>query len=580
MQDTGASPLGSRPSVDIGVIRGNIANGVLIVLAIISIPAVIGSLWRIQSIGWQAAMGFHVALAAIVIAAALARNRLPYLARAIFIVAAIFIIGVVGFISFGLSSGGQPMFVLTVVMATVLLGTLGGIVWAGACCVVIILMGYAFSSQWIVLNFDADAYNIAFGSWMGKLSGFLLLSSGTIATIFGLNKALLKLVSDLQSHGDRLEDEVAARTKSLTREIEDRERKEKELAASEARFRQVFEAAGIGMAVAELDGRLRDVNPMLCTMLGYSRDELLNMTIDDITSNEDLEKTRIRRQERADGKLQIQTAEKRYARKDGSIIWGLSTITTVQDDYGRPLYSIGQIQDISKTKEIDNLKSEFVSVVSHELRTPLTSIKGALGLLASNSVESGLNTEGRSVIDIALRNTDRLVELVNDILDFEKLSSGATEFHFQNVDVNELAREAVTLNKPYADTLNVAVELNCNGHTVARGDPDRLNQVMSNLLSNAAKFSPAGSSVDVSVKCDGSSCRIEVADRGIGIPYGARDQIFEPFFQVETGDQKAVKGSGLGLSICRSIIEAHSGTIGYQPREGGGSVFHFEIPMV
>ncbi len=247
------------------------------------------------------------------------------------------------------------------------------------------------------------------------------------------------------------------------------------------------------------------------------------------------------------------------------------------------------IDDVTPIRRIEKLKSEFVSVVSHELRTPLTSIRGALGLLGGG-VAGQLPDRARQMIDIAHKNAERLVLLINDILDIEKIENGQMRFNFSSVDLRELVRSAIADNGPYAEALGVTLR----GVGIDPGQPPlwvhvdetRINQVMANLLSNAAKFTPHGGQVRVNIietdDCDTGCARVEVRDQGPGVPPSFASRLFERFAQADSSPTRAKGGTGLGLAISRAIVEKMEGRIGYTPpREGtAGATFWFELERV
>lgn len=218
-------------------------------------------------------------------------------------------------------------------------------------------------------------------------------------------------------------------------------------------------------------------------------------------------------------------------------------------------------------------KSEFLAVASHELRTPLTSIKGSLSLMVEGAL-GAIPENAIGMLNIANRNTNRLIALVNDILDMEKIESGSMEFNFQTVNLSNLVKEAVETNKGYAEEFDVDFILGTIiPEATVYGDADRLVQVVSNLLSNAAKFSPSGSEVTISVSRENGIATVSIRDRGVGIAEELRDHIFEKFTQADSSDARAKGGTGLGLNISKSIIENHGGGIDLRMR-----VVHFSSP--
>lgn len=234
--------------------------------------------------------------------------------------------------------------------------------------------------------------------------------------------------------------------------------------------------------------------------------------------------------------------------------------------------------DVSALKEVDRLKSEFVTTVSHELRTPLTSIRGSLGLLAGG-VTGVLPDKAKALVKIAMENCERLVRLVNDILDSEKMLAGKIDMTIRNIDLVVPAERSVKETESFASSHGVRVTFSAEeGVPPVEGDGDRLVQVITNLISNACKFSPAGGEVEVRIRRLDGAVALSISDRGPGVPVELRSRLFERFAQLDSSDSRRRAGTGLGLNICRGIIERLGGRIGYRPREGGGSVFEFSLP--
>jgi signal transduction histidine kinase len=229
-------------------------------------------------------------------------------------------------------------------------------------------------------------------------------------------------------------------------------------------------------------------------------------------------------------------------------------------------------------KRVERLKDEFVSTVSHELRTPLTSITGSLGLLMGNAAGSLPKPMAR-LLAIAHTNSQRLVRLVNDILDIEKMEAGRIVFNFSRVEVRSLIAQAIKANRGFAEGYSVRVRLE-TARAVAdvRADPDRLLQVVTNLLSNAIKFSPANGEVVVAVEKGIDMVRITVRDHGPGIPVDFKPLIFEKFAQADAGDARQKGGTGLGLSIVKQIVDRLGGEVGFADAPGGGTFFHVQLP--
>ncbi|MBD2461652.1 PAS domain-containing protein [Oscillatoria sp. FACHB-1407] len=236
------------------------------------------------------------------------------------------------------------------------------------------------------------------------------------------------------------------------------------------------------------------------------------------------------------------------------------------------------VRDITDRKRIERLKNEFVSVVSHELRTPLTAIRGSLGLMLGG-VTGELSEEARSLLEIACRNSDRLILLINDILDIEKIESGAIDFKLEPIELVPLVEQVIEANRAYGDQLAVQFQLRETVPGVCvKADGDRLAQVLTNLLSNAAKFSPPNSTVDIAIHRYPGTIRVAVTDYGCGIPFEFHSRIFQKFAQADASDSRQKGGTGLGLSISKAIIEKLGGQIGFQTKLGVGTTFYFDLP--
>ena len=236
-------------------------------------------------------------------------------------------------------------------------------------------------------------------------------------------------------------------------------------------------------------------------------------------------------------------------------------------------------QDLSERKKIEQLKNEFVSTLSHELRTPLTSIRGSLGLLAGGAA-GAIPPTAKTLLDIASKNCDRLVRLINDMLDVEKIESGSMRFDAVVQPLLPLLEQAVAATNAYAAQFDVSFDLRADaGDTLAAVDADRLLQVLVNLLSNASKFGPAGDVVEVRLRRTAGFARVSVLDHGVGIPEAFRGRIFQKFAQADGTDSRQKGGTGLGLNISKAIIEKHHGTIDYVSVPGVQTEFFFDLPL-
>ncbi|MBU2341797.1 MAG: CHASE3 domain-containing protein [Alphaproteobacteria bacterium] len=362
-----------------------------------------------------------------------------------------------------------------------------------------------------------------------------------------------------------------------------RQRQEALARAEELNARQqaLFDGAVDGMLLLDEAGHICKLNPSIVRMFGYDEDELLTRHNTFLMAEpSDLEVSRdwLSRV----GAAGLQGAGRRHEftgrRKDGSTFDTEVAVSRVADERERRY--VAAIRDISDYKRAEAMKSEFVSTVSHELRTPLTSIGGSLGLLAGGAVGE-LNEKAARLIDIAHKNCERLVRLINDILDIEKISSGKMHFAQDEVALEELIRRTIAANAVFAAAQGVSLVAKGTARRVeVLGDADRLEQVLTNLVSNAIKHSRHDGTVEVVLKQSGSLAKIEVRDRGEGIPQEFRQRIFGKFAMADGSDNRTRGGTGLGLSIAREIAQHHGGTVSYDDRPGGGTVFWLELPAI
>lgn len=283
-----------------------------------------------------------------------------------------------------------------------------------------------------------------------------------------------------------------------------------------------------------------------------------------------------------EGKTERFNVEYRVVALDGSIRWHVAVGSGVDlDPQGCPARMLGIVQDITERKRLEGLKNEFISSVSHELRTPLTSIKGALGLVIGGATGT-LPEKAMKMLRIAYDNSERLILLINDLLDIDKVQAGKIRISQASLCIADLLENAVQANQSYADKFGVTLQWTRGeaDHLHVHGDESRLMQVLSNLLSNAAKYSPAQGSVIVGASRHAEYVRISIEDKGPGIDVVYHDRVFERFFQVDASDRRSSGGTGLGLAISKEIVLMHGGRIGFSSELGQGATFYFELPVV
>lgn len=351
-----------------------------------------------------------------------------------------------------------------------------------------------------------------------------------------------------------------------------------DLRPAEEKFRLAVEASPNGMLMMARDGRMVVVNAEIEQQFGYRREELVGRTVEMLLPK----RLRAQHIRHRNGFIAYPLVHRMGAgldlfglRKDGTefpIEVALNPINT-----GEGLI-LGVIVDIGEHKRMERLKDEFVSTVSHELRTPLTSISGSLGLLMGKWADK-LPEQVARLLTIADQNSQRLLRLINDILDIEKIESGNVVFNLRRIDVRPLLDQVIEANRAFADGHGARIRLDPASVDVeVNADPDRLAQVITNLLSNAIKFSPANAEVLVAVERNGAIARISVRDHGCGVPIEFRPRIFEKFAQADNPGPRQKGGTGLGLSIVKQIVERLGGQVGFDDAPDGGTIFYVELP--
>ncbi|WP_180982184.1 PAS domain S-box protein [Cylindrospermopsis raciborskii] len=367
---------------------------------------------------------------------------------------------------------------------------------------------------------------------------------------------------------------------SIIKDITDRKKAEENLRQSEERFRTAFENAGSGMALVSLNGYFIRVNRALCQMLGYDSRDLLTKNVTELITGEELPKDFDLAYQFLSGQITNYQVEKSCLHKSGKIIWVLLNVSLLCDVNGNPLHFIWQIQDISERHEVEQLKNEFVSVVSHEVRTPLTAIKGALEILATGILVDEPQ-EAEQMLKIAVSNSERLLRLVNNILNLEMLDSGKMRLNLELCDINIMVKQAMETVQPIAQQNSIEISYSALDvpNTKILADEETIIQVLTNLLSNSVKFSHAGTKVEIYVTMGDKEIIVAVKDYGKGIPPDKLETIFERFEQVDVSDSRQKGGTGLGLAICKNIVQKHQGKIWVESILDSGSTFYFTLPQ-
>jgi PAS domain S-box-containing protein len=360
------------------------------------------------------------------------------------------------------------------------------------------------------------------------------------------------------------------------RDITERKRMEEELKASEERYRDLFENANDGIYILDRAGRIVSFNRKAEEITGYTVEEVRGQSYTLLVSSGP-ERKKARRAFLKNMRGQPDKTELTIIRKDGrEVILELST---------RPIWQGGQIvgiqgiaRDITERKELERLKSDFISTVSHELRTPLTSIKGYVDLVLAGDV-GPLTPEQKEFLTIVSQNTTRLTELINDLLEIERLESGRIEFEFAELDLAEVLENVARSLHVNAEQKGLEFLTEIPSGLKVRGDRERLAQVFLNLLSNAIKYTPAGT-VELRAHQEDDAVVVEVRDTGIGLSESDLQKLFQKFFRSDNPYVRKVGGTGLGLSIAKAIVERHGGTITVTSQLGQGSTFTVRLPAL
>jgi PAS domain S-box-containing protein len=394
-------------------------------------------------------------------------------------------------------------------------------------------------------------------------------------------------------------------------DITEQVRAEDKLRALMRQSNSILESVGDGIFGIDLEGRVTVINPAASQMLGFKPEEVLGQNLHALIHHtradgtpyppeespigntiRDLDTVRVSNEVfwRKDGtsfpveyvaRPQIETqiephteSEIQHDLQRGAEPWSVSTETRPA---GKAVGVVVAFTDTTERQALDRMKDEFISTVSHELRTPLTSLRAALGLVTGGTL-AARPEKLQQMLDIATGNTDRLVRLVNDILELERIGSGKAELHYTMCSADDLFRRAAGLQQTDASKAQLRITFNSQGVNVW-ADPDRILQTLTNLISNAIKFSPPGTEVHLRARrIDANEAEIQVRDQGRGIPEDKLESIFERFHQVDASDSRTMGGTGLGLAICRSIVSQHGGRIWATSTVGKGSAFHFTLP--
>ncbi|MCU6434165.1 PAS domain S-box protein [Undibacterium sp. Jales W-56] len=433
----------------------------------------------------------------------------------------------------------------------------------------------------VIVNFTiGEAIYLA--DWRRISRIIVIVAMGSVIAVimaFSLLLALLKRrEADLRTTNElKQQAEIINRNQSYL--LQNLTHQQRELKEAADRFQAVFQNAADGIVMIDQHGNLEVTNPAWRRIYGYKESEVAGKSgsLFCPPNGQDMLALAANHAEFVQqGNVHLEDVR---MRKDGSLFPAELSISEYYFS-GEKKYVV-IVRDISERRQIERMKSEFISTVSHELRTPLTAIRGALGLVLGGAA-GDLPVKIQELISISHKNSESLTRLINDLLDSQKIEAGKMDFHYEVLPLDELLKTAVQANQAFAANLGVGIRL--SGAPVmdmVKVDAGRFQQVMANLLSNACKYSPRGEDVVVlAMQLSSERVRVEVIDQGSGIPVHFQQKIFQKFSQADASDSRAKGGTGLGLAISQAIMQQMYGEIGCHPSNSmAGTCFYIELPI-
>ncbi len=445
------------------------------------------------------------------------------------------------------------------------------------------MVGETHEKEWTYIHKNGDRTPIALSITALRddhqtITGFLGIGRD-ITDRKQAEENLRKLNNELEARVEKRTQELSKVNQVLQLELSARRQVEQALREALQKLNFHVENSPLGIIEWDQNFQVSRWSSSAERLFGWSAEDVIGKTPTewDFVFEEDLLLVNDTILDLANGQNRQVTLTNRNYRNDRTVICCEWYNSVLLDANGQMESILSLVMDVTDRYRIEQMKSEFVSVVSHELRTPLTAIHGSLRMLSSGLLDQQPIKQKR-LIDIASDSTDRLVRLINDILDIERIESGKIALVKQRCWIPDLLSAAVDTVQSLTDQAQVTIDVQPLDQWI-EADRDRIIQTLTNLLANAIKFSQAGQQIDLSVAQEGSWAFFRVTDRGRGIPADKIDCVFERFQQVDSSDARNHEGSGLGLAICRSIIQQHFGEIWVQSQLGEGSVFSFTLPL-
>lgn len=350
---------------------------------------------------------------------------------------------------------------------------------------------------------------------------------------------------------------------------------ERKLKLKEEKFQKIFNNAGVGIAILDLNGKLIEINTQLTSFLGYTKQELLGKKFTDVTQENHVAIDRKLFKELVDNKTATYNLEKRFLLKNGETRWGRLSASLIKDEYGKPQYVIRIIEDIQDRKRLENIQINFLSIVTHELRTPITTIKLVIQQMIKDWQKKPESDLVLRQLQLVNEEITRITSVINDIYDIRLLETGQLKLHKEYVNISQIILNAIT-----------EISLNADGHIIKFTprnswevliDKDRLKQVLLNLLNNAVKYSAPDAAISVDLQKNSTQIIVSVQNKGKPIPQGDLPFIFQQFYRV---NKEHKMGLGVGLWVCSKVIQQHGGKIWAESdNKNETTTFFFSLPL-
>ena len=591
------------PAASFDRVREDLLDKLLVSVAVVALPALIASLYRMVDIGWQNIMVVHIISYAAVAAAALLRRRLRLFPKALIVVSIGFVNGVLGILFMGLIGSGGLFMMFTIILATMFIGVrLGGMLILVSC-LLLLLSAFGFQAGFLTYTFSVGDASVGLSSWVSRILVFVLFSAILIMTLGRLITHLL----DSSNVLERRSDELKLLYEKLSEEFAGKIKTEQALQQSESKYRLLAENASDVIWTSDLNDNVSYVSPSVHRFLGYTPEEFTANTLDTYLTPNSLEIARdvitrkIKSSKHTDDRdLKPVTLELESICKDGSIKWSETTMSFLQDPGGRYVGILGASRDITERKrsslEKQNLQKQLMHSqkmeaigtlaggIAHDFNNILSAIVGYAELIQLSAVK---DRQVSRYLDKLLAAGDRAKDLIRQILTFSR----QTDQERKPVSIKHITEEALSLlEASLPSTISLRVDL--ASESLVMADPTQIHQIVMNLCTNAGHAMEGKEGVldvrlddieDTSTLTDrypnltpGSYIQLVVKDTGHGISPESMERIFEPFYTTKDQDQ----GSGLGLAVIHGIVESLGGVIDVESEPGVGTVFYLCIPRI